>query len=665
MLNTNRLLVSTALSVIAWSTPAFATDPPDFSMIDQFGIDQLTTRLNLWKPILTVGPLGGENLTYAWNFSYLPNYSGATSQASPQDNFTYYLTGSSTGTGGVGVVLSDVSKTFTCTNYVCTPDAGDGTTLTHSGTSYTYTGSDGTVVTFNASSTYVRPLPYNQAIGFATKIVKPNGYTVNITYSFAHFNYSTQTYWIIRPSSINDSNGYQIKLTYNNTSPSYSSWADSARPIQVMGINNAVDYCSPTLTCSGFTQSWPTSTLNFGNTTSVTDARGNVTTYVYSLYLQSITPPGYSSPSVTYGSTATAQTVTSAGQTWTYTLSTGSPASVTIASPTGATKTIVRAASTFNRPASITDGLGHTTNYLYDGQGRLTYLVPPEGTISGGVPTAGYTQFTYDGRGNLTQTTKVSKTPGSPANVVTTANYDPTCANAVKCNQPNWTRDANGNETDYSYDPTSGLLTKVTQPAPTAGAIQPVITYSYTSLQGYYKNSAGSIVASGMPVNKVTGISTCRSTASCLGTSDETRTTINFGPQSAGTANNLLPVSKTSQSGDYPAAGSVGATTGASYDIVGNVASVTDPNGNTTTAFYDANRNPLGTIGPDPDGAGPLLPRSTRATYRPDNQVSLVEQGTATSNSLASFNAMTTLQSQGTGYDSYGRKATTDRKSVV
>ena len=71
--------------------------------------------------------------------------------------------------------------------------------------------------------------------------------------------------------------------------------------------------------------------------------------------------------------------------------------------------------------------------------------------------------------------------PGSPlvdGNLY--ANYDATCAIPVKCNKPNWVKDALGNETDYAYDPTHGGVLTVTLPADLNG-IRPQTRYTYNT----------------------------------------------------------------------------------------------------------------------------------------------------------------------------------------
>src|SRR6185437_15505642 len=91
----------------------------------------------------------------------------------------------------------------------------------------------------------------------------------------------------------------------------------------------------------------------------------------------------------------------------------------------------------------------------------------------------------------------------------------------------------------------------------------------------YYLNNSGSIAASGSSVTLPTSISSCITGApgSCAGTADEARTTIAFGSQAAGTANNLLPVSTTSGDGG----GSLAATTTMTYTPDGDVETVDGP----------------------------------------------------------------------------------------
>lgn len=358
---------------------------------------------------------------------------------------------------------------------------------------------------------------------------------------------------------------------------------------------------------------------------------------------------------VAYDVNGRVQAVSNTAASWTYGWSlSGTTLTATVTDPLLHQR--ITTADT-NQVALLTDkdALLRTTTYQYDGNGRLTYVIPPEGTITAGAPTAGYIQYAYDARGNVTNTTNVSKTPGAPANIVTSANYSTTCTSLLTCNKPNYTIDANGNETDYAYDPVTGLMTSVTAPAPTTGAVRPQTRYSYTPLYAYYKNSAGSVVAAATPIYKLTSVSSCVTTASCAGTADEVKTAIGYGPQVAGTLNNLLPVSASKGSGD----GVLTATTSTVYDMVGNVYTVDGPlsgTADTTRYRFNAGRQLVGVVGPDPDGAGALKYRALRYSYNLDGQAVEVEQGTVNSQSDPDWSTFNRLQVALTNYDSLGRK---------
>jgi YD repeat-containing protein len=215
--------------------------------------------------------------------------------------------------------------------------------------------------------------------------------------------------------------------------------------------------------------------------------------------------------------------------------------------------------------------------------------------------------------------------------------------------------DAKGYQTDYTYNSTTGQLLTATLPAATSGGTRPKTTYAYSSKRAYYKNSAGLIVASSQPTSLLTSISTCQTSASCVDAADEARTVIDYGPQTAGTANNLLPRSITNRNGTN----TLSATTALAYDDVGNLISVDGPlSGTADTTFYryDAVRQNVGVISPDPDGASSLKRRAQRFTYNMDGQVTKVEQGTVDGTSDANWAAFSSLQQLTSTYDGKARK---------
>ena len=177
------------------------------------------------------------------------------------------------------------------------------------------------------------------------------------------------------------------------------------------------------------------------------------------------------------------------------------------------------------------NSINRTTTFDYDSSGRLTRTTMPEGN---------YVQLTRDGRGNVTETRAVGKSRLGRDGHRHDCGIRRYLQQSPKCNQPNWTRDAKSNQTDYTYHSTHGGVLTVTLPAADASRVRPQTRYGYTSLQAYYYNG-GSIVASGQPVYRLTSVSACRTTASCTGGTDERKTTIDYGPQTTGVGNNLHP----------------------------------------------------------------------------------------------------------------------------
>jgi RHS repeat-associated protein len=293
-------------------------------------------------------------------------------------------------------------------------------------------------------------------------------------------------------------------------------------------------------------------------------------------------------------------------------------------------QTIAEADLTVGRVTKLTEvraAGNRVTTFTYDPSGRLTEVAYPEGNK---------VQYVYDARGNVTTTTLKAKPSVGGTDIVTTASFDATCTNVVKCNQPNSTTDAKLNQTDYAYDTTTGQITSVTAPAPTTGANRPQTRYSYTATSG---------------VSMLTGISQCQTAATCTGTADEVKATIGYNT-------NLLPNSVSKGAGDN----SLTATTTATYDAVGNLLTEDGPlsgSDDTVTYRYDADRERVGAISPDPDGAaGALKRRAIRTTYNNDGQPTLVEAGTVNGTADADWSAFASLQQRVTTYDVNARKAT-------
>lgn len=509
------------------------------------------------------------------------------------------------------------------------------------GTNIVDTMADGTVAVFSSAWGGAGGL---QAYGQIVSLTYPTG--ESLTYHYKSFPSISSI--AARLQSVTSNLGYQIKYQYaGNTSSNYLTLTS------VIAINNAIDYCDPLAdTCSSLTQAWPQASVSAGNdaTTpiSITDALGR--TVSYTPVVIGNTPGQVTLPSgatTSYGhytqSTTVNQVTNAAGTIWKYwsTVS-GNVETMQVADLYATVLRTVTSDVTLGVVLSDTNGAGQTVTYAHDSSGRVTQITFPEGN---------YIQYVYDARSNIIQSTQIAKPGSGLPNIVMSANYDATCANPVKCNKPNYTIDANGNRTDYTYDPTHGGVLTVTRPAPTTGAVRPQTRYTYTALSAWYKNSAGSLVA-GTPIYRLTSTSSCATTASCAGTADEVKKSIAYG--SSGVANNLAPTSVTTGSGD----GLLAATINTTYDVFGNVLTVDGPlpgAADTTRYRYDAVRQLVGVVGPDPDGAGPLKNRATRTTYSLNGQVTSIEEGTVPSQADSNWASFATLTQETTAYDVIGR----------
>ncbi|HEU4962139.1 MAG TPA: RHS repeat-associated core domain-containing protein [Sphingomonas sp.] len=513
----------------------------------------------------------------------------------------------------------------------------------------TFTSSDGTVIKFTP--------PPASGQGYLTGVGSGLGTVQSVTFSdgtkwtyyYDQYQYCT-TYCetISRPSSVISNSGYQIKFNYKyNTINSQNilySWANLQ---SVIALNTKIETCNTTGPCTP-KNSWPTATYDItdqnipystSETISVTKPDGktfnyqNYTYYYGSEELYKISgeiSPGFSIPFISYEYAANGTQLVSATQNgvkWNYTFDAGK---TTVTGPNGTTRVITFDPNSLE-VLSDKDESGNVTQYSYctDNSsgclpGKIKEITFPEGNA---------VSFKYDARGNITENREISKTPGTPADIVTTAGYPSSCSNATICNQPTWTRDANNNETDYGYDSTTGLPTSVTAPAPVAGGARPTTIYSYTSVGGIsFPNS----------------ISTCSSAATCAGTVNEIKTTVAYN-------SNGLPTSVTQAAGN----GSVSATTAYTYDNVGNVLTVDGPlsgTADTTTYRYDADRKLLGKISADPDESGVLVRRAQRLTYNGMDEVTEAEVGTVAGTDDSSWSAFVSKQQLVTTYDAYGRK---------
>jgi RHS repeat-associated protein len=622
--------------------PAFAqtiltTPPPVQNPIDENGVNVTTGQFTYTtEPIIVGDPATGISETRT---IIGKNYT---------DTLVGYLT-TTGGTGTVSAVVDGRTHVFNIVGGGYTPVTLDGFTLS----SNTLTAPDGTKYVFGGPS----PIDGQNYLGLSS-VTYPNGKVLTYYYSSA----SISGHTAYRPQSVTSNTGYHAKITYQGNALynltdipkwQYAIMIDDmnqlADPCDVtvnmcnLDLNNQRKY--PRLATGSLTQTGTAYADSDGNNTSFSmDSTGRIA---------SVTPPGSSlaATSIGYGSTFidSAYAVTSITKydthtnpntgysdlfqyyitNYTYVDSSGTR---TVTATTGSSSKIYTIDISKKLVLSYTDAIGRKTSYSYNTNNLISRVTYPE---------LDYRDYAYDVRGNLTSVTYTPKpTSGQSPFVEASASYPTSCANPLTCNKPSSTTDAKGNVTDYTYDPTHGGVLTVTLPAAAVGGVRPQTRFSYVQL-----DQNGSSSSSGVYV--LSTVSRCRTTSTCVGTADETKTSYTYG-------RNLLVTSLTVSAGD----GSVSSTQSFTYDDVGNRISVDGPlagSADTTLSKFSFSRRPVAILSPDPDGAGPAKARAVRLTYNGLEKVSKTELGTADGLNASGLSNFTIAQTEDFDFDSAGR----------
>jgi RHS repeat-associated protein len=614
------------LATTCLTAPAFAQAEPAHRAIDANGVDLITGTYPLPLAEGTIG--SGEGALTVTRHGTDPGGIGNW-----QNMFAYQEIAGATKT--VTLIFGDRSENFTSTSGgAFVSRQGNGATLTVAGQGdFTHISADGVVMTFGAPAEDQLGASnlcshahagQNQCYSLALGLTQPNGMTIVFDWD-VHANCATV---LNGDGSVDCSFSWRLDTVENSFGYAADfSYVSDSTTIHQNPSGNWFKRSGEVLSNGGTTR---TVSNNFvsATVTDVTDADGRVWRLTSGTNALGIRRPGSSSDdiSVTFSSGIVTQVVRDA-------ITTGYSRSV---SGTNATTTITDALShnmvvvadtSLARITSVTDQLSRQTQYQYDGSGRLTRVTRPEGD---------YTAYTYDGRGNVTEVRQVAKSGTGLPDMWTSASYVSTCTDVLTCNQPTSTADARGQTTDYAYDAGHGGVLSVTGPAPGGSGTRPQTRYSYTLANGEYL---------------LTGVSACAagSTASptCVGTADESRTVIAY--DASGNATSITRSDGT---------GALSATNTMTYDGLGNLQTVDGPMSGTadlTRYRYNAARQVIGVIGPDPDGGSALLHRAARVTYATDGQPTKVERGTVASQTDGDWNAFSPLEEVQADYDSHHR----------
>ena len=629
---------------VAIAAPAVAQQPvpPDHYTLDPRGVDLVSGTFNYATTEVAIGGAGG--------LSYGRAFIGAG--AGWRDLNSGTLTTDPI-TGELIVSVGPYSEIFVWNGFQWVSKYNNGSTYDMSVPGViTVIDRSGVKLLFELTGGY--DSNYGSAFGLISEIQTPNGERTNYHYKIQEG--CEECYYGLRLQGISNNRGYVLKYTYRSNSTAVI--ADWLRVQTVTGINTAVDYCDPSAdACTGLTRTWPS--VSYSNNEpplTATDQSSRTTTYAYTAggYLDTVQFPGSSSADidVAYNGSDQVSGVTDASGAWTYTYSdVGTTRTTTVSGPLSQAMTVVSSLTT-GRASSVTDAASNTWSYTYDSDLRLDRATQPEGN---------YAEFDYDGRSNMIRVTQVAKSGSGLSNIVTETNYPSACTTPytqVNCNLPTSSEDALGNVTTYDFSETHGGLESVTYAA--VGGVSPQTRYTYSAQTAYYKNSGGTIVAAPTSITLPTLIEACITGSSCDGTANEVQSTLTYG--STGVANNLQVTSVSRGAGD----GSLTATTALTYDANGDLQTVDGPlsgSGDKTEYRYDAARQVIGVVGPDPDGGGALLNRARRMTYDSRGNVTLIEAGTTPGYTNTDWSNFATLQRQAMTYDSYGRPTHTRQQS--
>ncbi len=586
---------------------------------DPNGVDYLSGKIYNEMPTLAIP--AAPALTFQRLSDFMPLLEANSVPNSPTGEMSFGVNA-----GGIA------SDSFRCLNGPgeCIGTRGSGAVLYGGGNvgPYFYTqGRTGKKITFSLRYGDQSPAIVGAPFYFVgSEVVNPGGETLTFTYESGQSIPSLGANYIVRrPSIVASSYGYQLRFTYKSNDPTSGLW-------RFLEKAEIVRTSSPSTPLASLTYS-----DMVGGIVTITDIAGRQYLCQYCQnsindptpgLVTSLTLPGEPSPSkistVTHQSNGHTLSVTQDGVTYLYDVD-DDPAfnglfdtvdDIVVTGPEGFYRRIevtnipqngfgAPFAAPRKRVDSVTNSLGETVNYNYDGIQRLQEIVYPEGNS---------VSVTYDISGNIDSMTTTAKTGSSLAPLVQEAYYNSSLyCDDVICFRPEWTKDANGNQTDYTWSNVHGGLLTQLDPAD-ANNIRRKTKNTY--------DSAGRLIKTEL----------CE--ASTSGTELTCGTAASFVTEWTYFGGTRLPLTETITDG----AGNGPLTTNYTYDDAGRQTSVNPPlaGSNDATHYrYDILGRRTWEIGPrDDDGNH----QATRSYYRDsDDQVERVETGRVTSYTSTSF----------------------------
>lgn len=574
--------------------------PPDFSASDENGVDMISgrTRFGVGGARIGSGSMTLEHSIFSDTNGFIAlnpfidSFSGGLGRLVELGDFT------ACGPASPYLVrFADVVERFCLVDGEFESVLKRGSMLVDNGDdTFTYTDRNG--VRYTIETRFTNPASAWGHIGLISKARFPDGRVLevhhkNVTYISSQTGQPRQ---VRRVQSVTANNGLQIKYRYDvNSEPTDKSELAWRRPIGVVAINNAIEYCEPMADTCELEHHWPSATYIWSGgdrILTVTDSAGQVTRYTHDEYRRvvGVKPPSSASADkasydycppfpmagecqVTICSggigSCSSFTITDRvrgsvrdGQVWTYEYTTGiGSGGISVYEsrhPLGHRMDLLSAANTGNA-RKLVDRFGKQHFFSLDSTNRLVETHEPSGLI---------VSYTYDDRGNL-----LAVWEGASGNLESQllyrAEYPATCDNPITCNKPIWSEDAKGNRTDYEYDPVHGGVLSVT--GPSVNGVRPQTRFEYEQRYAWYMNQT-ELARAPEPIWVLISESFCRPIAAtadgCSAPKDEVRTVYEYGP--AGPNNLFLR-------GVIEVADGTSLRTCYSYDRMGNQISETQP----------------------------------------------------------------------------------------